>query len=75
MSIATTLIEPMVSTTDGPTGSSEMWPRRHLVAVPQMSDQVDCGGIWIDPAYAAEAGELAVVLRGLARLESEILSI
>lgn len=35
----------------------------------------DAGGIWSDAAFAAEAGELTTWLRGLARLEAEILSL
>lgn len=49
-------------------------PPRRLALVSDPSDD-ERGGIWTDEAYAAEAGQLAQALRGLALLEAEILSL
>ena len=48
---------------------------RWLAAVADTDDDQQQGGIWTDLDYADEAGELAMALRGLARLEAEILSL
>lgn len=48
---------------------------RPLAVVREGSSGQECGGIWGDDAYAVEADELTTWLRGLARLEAEILSL
>jgi hypothetical protein len=48
---------------------------RLLAAVRDEPRAQEGGGIWSDAAYAVEADELTTWLRGLARLEAEVLSV
>ncbi|MBW3085147.1 hypothetical protein KEM60_01344 [Austwickia sp. TVS 96-490-7B] len=58
-----------------PTPTESVASRRHLVLVREGPRDDDDVGIWIDEDLSAEAVRLTVLLRGLARLEAEILSI